>query len=81
VDSLLADYLFQGKHYALPYARSTPLFYYNKAVWSQAGLPDRGPATWQEFDEWGPVEVVPPGHDWANGVPVPVADLARTPLI
>ncbi|MFC9554610.1 ABC transporter substrate-binding protein [Rhodococcus sp. NPDC056960] len=54
VDSLLADYLFEGKHYALPYARSTPLFYYNKQVWSQAGLPDRGPATWQEFDEWGP---------------------------
>lgn len=27
------------------------------------------------------VVVVPPGHDWANGVPVPVADLARTPLI
>ncbi|MFZ2173412.1 MAG: ABC transporter substrate-binding protein [Rhodococcus sp. (in: high G+C Gram-positive bacteria)] len=54
VDSLLADYLFQDKHFALPYARSTPLFYYNKQVWSQAGLPDRGPATWQEFDEWGP---------------------------
>ncbi|ATI31558.1 ABC transporter substrate-binding protein [Rhodococcus sp. H-CA8f] len=71
VDSLLADYLFQGKHYALPYARSTPLFYYNKAVWSQAGLPDRGPATWQEFDEWGPElqKVVGNGklaHGWGN---------------
>ena len=54
VDSLAADYLFDGKHYALPYARSTPLFYYNKDVWSKAGLPDRGPQSWQEFDEWGP---------------------------
>lgn len=54
VDSLAADYLFGGKHYALPYARSTPLFYYNKDVWAQAGLPDRGPESWQEFDEWGP---------------------------
>jgi sn-glycerol 3-phosphate transport system substrate-binding protein len=54
VDSLLADYQFDGKHYALPYARSTPLFYYNKELWAKASLPDRGPASWQEFDEWGP---------------------------
>ena len=45
VDSLLADYNWNGNHWALPYARSTPLFYYNKAVWQQAGLPDRGPAS------------------------------------
>ena len=43
-----------GKHYALPYARSTPLFYYNKDVWKKAGLPDRGPAAWDEFDDVGP---------------------------
>ena len=54
VDSLREDYLFDGKHYALPYARSTPLFYYNKAMWSAAGLPDRGPETWTEFAEWAP---------------------------
>jgi sn-glycerol 3-phosphate transport system substrate-binding protein len=71
VDTLLADYEFNGKHYALPYARSTPLFYYNKAVWERAGLPDRGPRSWQEFDEWGPQlqRVVDAGkwaHGWAN---------------
>lgn len=71
VDSLLADYLFQGKHYALPYARSTPIFYYNKQIWAQAGLPDRGPATWQEFDQWGPElqRVVGDGklaHGWGD---------------
>jgi sn-glycerol 3-phosphate transport system substrate-binding protein len=54
VDSLREDYLFNGRHYALPYSRSTPLFYYNKAMWSAAGLPDRGPQTWQEFAEWAP---------------------------
>ncbi|OZE35202.1 ABC transporter substrate-binding protein [Rhodococcus sp. 05-2254-5] len=73
VDSLLADYNWNGSHWALPYARSTPLFYYNKAVWSAAGLPDRGPATWQEFDEWGPriQAVVGNGklaHGWGNAV-------------
>jgi sn-glycerol 3-phosphate transport system substrate-binding protein len=71
VDTLLADYEFNGKHYALPYARSTPLFYYNKGVWGRAGLPDRGPHTWQEFDEWGPqlqrvVGVGKRAHGWAN---------------
>ncbi|MGU3438371.1 ABC transporter substrate-binding protein [Actinomycetes bacterium M1A6_2h] len=71
VDSLLADYKWNDKTWALPYARSTPLFYYNKAVWSAAGLPDRGPATWQEFDQWGPElqRVVGNGklaHGWGN---------------
>ncbi|ETW25155.1 ABC transporter substrate-binding protein [Mycobacterium gastri 'Wayne'] len=71
VDSLLADYEFNGRHYALPYARSTPLFYYNKALWDRVGLPDRGPQTWQEFDEWGPhlQRAVTAGnwaHGWAN---------------
>ena len=71
VDTLLADYEFDGKHYALPYARSTPLFYYNKQVWQRAGLPDRGPDSWPEFDDWGPrlQDVVGAGkraHGWAN---------------
>jgi len=54
VDSLREDYAFEDQHYALPYARSTPLFYYNKAMWSAAGLPDRGPETWEEWAEWAP---------------------------
>ncbi|MBO1754083.1 ABC transporter substrate-binding protein [Allobranchiibius sp. CTAmp26] len=55
VDSLYADYNFQGsEHYALPYSRSTPLFYYNKDVWKKAGLPDRGPKDWDEFTSWCP---------------------------
>jgi sn-glycerol 3-phosphate transport system substrate-binding protein len=71
IDTLLADYEFDGHYYAVPYARSTPLFYYNKAVWERAGLPDRGPQSWPEFDEWGPhlQRVVGAGqwaHGWAN---------------
>ncbi|KAB1657451.1 MULTISPECIES: ABC transporter substrate-binding protein [unclassified Pseudoclavibacter] len=52
--TLLGDYKYQDQLWALPYARSTPLFYYNKSAWEQAGLPDRGPATWDEFEEWAP---------------------------
>src|SRR5215470_3907744 len=39
----------QGKQYVLPFARSTPIFYYNKDAWAKAGLPARGPNTWDEF--------------------------------
>jgi len=53
-DSLLADYQYGGHQWAIPFARSTPLFYYNKAHFAAAGLPDRAPATWSEFEEWVP---------------------------
>ncbi|MHA7305338.1 ABC transporter substrate-binding protein [Arthrobacter sp. TMN-49] len=52
--TLYGDYKFSQSHWAVPYARSTPLFYYNKSVWEKAGLPDRAPKTWAEFDEWAP---------------------------
>jgi sn-glycerol 3-phosphate transport system substrate-binding protein len=51
---LIADYQFKGGQWAIPYARSTPLFYYNKEHWKKAGLEDRAPKTWAEFAEWGP---------------------------
>ncbi|CAM3326712.1 sn-glycerol-3-phosphate-binding periplasmic protein UgpB precursor [Arthrobacter ulcerisalmonis] len=52
--SLVDDYKYDGKQWALPYGRSTPMFYYNKDHFAAAGLPDRAPATWQEYAEWAP---------------------------
>ena len=52
--SLVDDYKYDDKQWALPYGRSTPLFYYNKDHFKAAGLPDRAPTTWQEFAEWAP---------------------------
>ncbi len=52
VPALYGDYEYDGQHWAAPYARSTPLFYYNKEKWAAAGLPDRGPETWAEMQEW-----------------------------
>ncbi len=52
-DPLVKDYQYDGKLWGMPFARSTPLFYYNKDKWAAAGLPDRGPKTWDEMDEWG----------------------------
>ncbi|WP_080795107.1 ABC transporter substrate-binding protein [Corynebacterium pacaense] len=54
VESLFNDYQHNGGHYGMPFARSTTLFYYNKDLWAKAGLPDRGPESWEEFTEWGP---------------------------
>ena len=54
VDALIGDYELEGRTYGLPFARSTPLFYYNKQVWDRAGLPDRGPESWDEFLDWAP---------------------------
>jgi sn-glycerol 3-phosphate transport system substrate-binding protein len=54
VPSLYEEGVRDGVSYWLPFARSTPLFYYNKDVFAAAGLPDRGPETWTEFMEWAP---------------------------
>jgi sn-glycerol 3-phosphate transport system substrate-binding protein len=51
--ALFDDYLYGGKHYAVPYSRSTPIFYYNKDHFRRAGLPDRPPATWAEAADFG----------------------------
>jgi len=53
-DSLINEGVRKGVHYWVPFARSTPLFYYNRDMWQAAGLPDRGPETWAEFTEWAP---------------------------
>ena len=61
-EQLLTDYHYDGRQWALPFARSTPLFYYNKEHFAAAGLPNRAPETWQEFSEWAPkIKAAVPG--------------------
>jgi len=52
VKTFFDDYLYKDQHWAIPYARSTPLFYYNKQHFQKAGLPDRAPKTWEEADDF-----------------------------
>jgi len=54
VDAFVNEGTRKGQLMWLPFARSTPLFYYNKDAWKDAGLPDRGPETYMELAEWGP---------------------------
>jgi sn-glycerol 3-phosphate transport system substrate-binding protein len=42
-----------GKVYSLPFQRSTPILYYNKDAFREAGLdPEKPPATWEELVEY-----------------------------
>ncbi|MEJ8472948.1 ABC transporter substrate-binding protein [Roseibium algae] len=43
-----------GKTYGIPFQRSTPVLYWNKEAFKEAGLdPDVAPATWAEMVEFG----------------------------
>jgi sn-glycerol 3-phosphate transport system substrate-binding protein len=43
-----------GKTYGIPFQRSTPVLYYNKEAFAEAGLdPETPPATWEEQVEFG----------------------------
>lgn len=52
-DSLLADYKYDDKQWGVPYARSTPLFYYNKDMFKKAGI-NEAPKLWTDFKEMAP---------------------------
>lgn len=54
VPGLYGDGLRKGKHYWIPFARSTPLFYYNKDAFTAAGAAGRAPETWDEFVQLAP---------------------------
>ena len=53
VDSLWNEGVRNDQQYWIPFARSTPLFYYNKDAFKEIGL-DEPPAKWSEFAEIAP---------------------------
>ena len=52
IPGLIADGYYEGKLYAMPVLRSTPLLYVNGDMLAEAGLPRRAPKTWDEFREF-----------------------------
>lgn len=54
IEPFADEYLAVGKTYLVPFARSTPLFYYNKDKYREAGLPEEGPQTWDDLASFGP---------------------------
>lgn len=54
IESFLVEGNREGQQFWLPFARSTPLFYYNADVFEAAGLTDGPPKTWSEFADVAP---------------------------
>lgn len=51
--AFLANSRLDGKIWSVPFQRSTPVLYWNKAAFKAAGLdPERAPADWQEMREY-----------------------------
>ncbi len=52
--SFLKNSQTEGKTWGIPFQRSTPVLYWNKAAFKAAGLdPEKAPATWAEMVEMG----------------------------
>jgi multiple sugar transport system substrate-binding protein/sorbitol/mannitol transport system substrate-binding protein len=45
-------FAYKGKQYGLPFYGESQMLYYNKEIFAAAGLPDRGPETWDEVIEF-----------------------------
>jgi len=63
VDSFVEEGTRQGKLWWVPFARSTPMLYYNRDHFKEAGLADKPPETWAELLEWAPGLVKREGND------------------
>jgi sn-glycerol 3-phosphate transport system substrate-binding protein len=57
VETLFAEYQRHGGQWAVPFARSTPLFYFNRTALDAAGLDESIFGTWETFRENGPALV------------------------
>jgi sn-glycerol 3-phosphate transport system substrate-binding protein len=54
LDQFINEGRVKGTYWWIPFARSTPLFYYNKEIFEKAGVPAEGPKKWTDLLEWGP---------------------------
>ena len=45
----------EGSQVGIPYSLSNPVLYINKDILREAGLPENGPATWQEVSEFAKI--------------------------
>lgn len=73
----LEDARVAGEYYAIPFQKSTPIFYYNKDMLRSAGLdPNKGPQTWVELREMARKLTIPgvrygveiPIDQWLMGI-------------
>lgn len=66
---MLYDSMVAGEYYAIPFQKSTPIFYYNKDMFREAGLdPEKAPQTWEELAEYAAILTT----DDRYGVEIPI---------
>ena len=51
IPSFMENSMIDGKTYGIPFQRSTPVLYYNKEAFAEAGL-DKAPETWEEMKDY-----------------------------
>lgn len=75
-DAFMSNSMSDGKIWGIPWQRSTPILYYNKDAFAEAGLaPDRPPATWDELVDYGKKLMVRDGDRVTRwGVEIPATD-------
>ena len=66
-DGFLADCDWGEGLYAIPFNRSTPMFYYNKTLFDELGL--EVPTTWEEMHETAKAIAIP-GERWGCEIPI-----------
>ncbi|HYF95049.1 MAG TPA: ABC transporter substrate-binding protein [Symbiobacteriaceae bacterium] len=66
--NILAYYTFDGKLNSMPFNTSTPIMYYNKTAFKEAGLdPEEPPKTFEEFHEYAKKLTKTTGSDTRYG--------------
>lgn len=72
--AFLNDCEVDGTLYAIPFQKSTPIFYYNKDMLKQAGLdPNRGPKDWAEVIDYAKKLTLRQGNTVSRwGVEIPI---------
>ncbi len=70
-ENILAYYKFDGKLYSMPFNTSTPILYYNKKAFQEAGLdPNKPPKTFEEFREYAKKLTTGTGNDKRYGAAI-----------
>jgi sn-glycerol 3-phosphate transport system substrate-binding protein len=72
--AFLEDCDVAGEMFAIPFQKSTPIFYYNKDMFREAGLdPDKPPSTWVELKDYASKLVKKSGDKTVRwGVEIPI---------
>lgn len=69
-EGFLYDAKVAGEYYAIPFQKSTPIFYYNKDMLREAGLdPDHAPENWDELKAMAEALAIP-GERYGVEIPI-----------